>query len=232
MAEFFPSAKAREGIKVAPAASNAVNLQNLRRSIIFAQRYSEISDENDKDKNLTFADEIICGYSRKISVTSQEFENLAYELRPMLVAQACRLLSDKEGAEDCVQDCFVKLWKMREQIDGVRSVRALATVIVRNQCLDVLKRPANKSASLEDVDTRFADVRMPDYLLEVRDDATAVREMMEELPGNVRTVMKMRHIQGLEVTEISESTGLSVESVRVNISRGRKRLRELFEKRI
>ncbi len=165
-------------------------------------------------------------------MTSQEFENLTVELRPMLVAQACRLLADGEGAEDCVQDCLLKLWSMREQLDEMRSIKALATVIIRNQCLDVLKRPSNRSTSVNEVDNYFTDQRIPDRLLEVRDDCRAVKGMIEELPGNVRTAMQMRHLQGLEVSEISELTGWSVESVRVNISRGRKRLRELFERRI
>lgn len=150
----------------------------------------------------------------------------------MLVAQACRLLADGEEAEDCVQDCLLKLWNMRAQLDEMRSIKALAMVIVRNRCLDMIKRPSNRSVSVDEIANQYVDSRIPDYLLEVREDAKAVRGLIEELPGNVRTAMKMRHVQGFEVGEISELTGWSVESIRVNISRGRKRLRELFEKRI
>lgn len=171
-------------------------------------------------------------YSRKVNVTVHEFDNLIKELRPQIVAQARRLLNDGDMAEDCAQDCLVKLWSMYGQLDTLRSIRALAMVIVRNQCLDVLKRPSRRSSSIEGVDFAGPEAGMPDRELEMRDDCNAVIEMMELLPPNVKTAMKMRHVQGMEVNEIAEATGVSVESVRVSISRGRKRLRELFEKRI
>lgn len=171
-------------------------------------------------------------YSRILNVTDIEFDNLAGELRPQIVAQARRLLGDGDGAEDCAQDCLVKLWTMRNQLDGMRSVRALAMVICRNQCLDVLKRPSRRSSSIEDIDFSVPESRIPDRELEMRDDCMAAVEMMDQLPPNVKMAMKMRHIQGMEINEIAEAAGVSVENVRVSISRGRKRLRELFEKRI
>lgn len=55
-------------------------------------------------------------------------------------------------------------------------------------------------------------------------------ELLKRLPENQRTVVVMSAVTGLSNSEISQATGLSAENVRVLLSRGRKKLRELFYK--
>ena len=53
---------------------------------------------------------------------------------------------------------------------------------------------------------------------------------MEQLPGLQQTILRMKHVDGFEVKEIAELTGSSPEAVRVNLSRARKKVKELFLK--
>ncbi len=54
--------------------------------------------------------------------------------------------------------------------------------------------------------------------------------IMEQLPGLQQTILRMKHIDGFEVKEIAELTGSTPEAVRVNLSRARKKVRDLFLK--
>jgi RNA polymerase sigma-70 factor (ECF subfamily) len=60
-------------------------------------------------------------------------------------------------------------------------------------------------------------------------EANAVLEVIEALPKAYRTTVKMRVVQGMTGPEIAHRTGLSAGSVRVNLHRGMRLLRERLE---
>ena len=66
--------------------------------------------------------------------------------------------------------------------------------------------------------------------LEHKDAANQVIHLMDRLPELQQKILKMKHVEGFEVEEIAELTGGNVEAVRVNLSRARKRIRELYLK--
>ena len=182
--------------------------------------------------------EIFVGAARLIdvnitAVTRKEFQTLASELRPTLLANATRLLGSEEAAEDVVQDTLLKMWSMGEKLDSYSHPGSLAVVITRNLCLDQLKRPAvSRSMSLEDArDAIDATFPSPHRALTEREALDEVMRMMRTLPDSVQTIMRMRHVEGMETEEIAALTGATVASVRVSLSRGRKQLKKLFENR-
>jgi RNA polymerase sigma-70 factor (ECF subfamily) len=60
-------------------------------------------------------------------------------------------------------------------------------------------------------------------------DGLAVLQALSRLPGAYRETLVLRLVEGMSGAEIAASTGLTEGSVRVNLSRGMKRLRELLE---
>ncbi|MEQ6119144.1 sigma-70 family RNA polymerase sigma factor [Reichenbachiella sp. MALMAid0571] len=52
---------------------------------------------------------------------------------------AYRITSNREDAEEVVQDTFVKLWKFRSGIDTEKNILGYIIVIARNLAIDVLK---------------------------------------------------------------------------------------------
>ena len=70
----------------------------------------------------------------------------------------------------------------------------------------------------------------PYIALEQKDSVSRVMHIMEQLPGLQQTILRMKHVDGFEVKEIAELTGSTPEAVRVNLSRARKKVRELFLK--
>ena len=65
-------------------------------------------------------------------------------------------------------------------------------------------------------------------MLAVDQEAFEILELIQSLPEAYRETLVMRHVEGMTGPEIAERTGLTPESVRVNLCRGMKMLRELL----
>ena len=73
---------------------------------------------------------------------SQDFQNIATSVRPKLM-NLCRSFFDKQelayDAEDAVQETLLRLWQMRERLNEYQKPEALAILIAKNVCIDILK---------------------------------------------------------------------------------------------
>ena len=101
-------------------------------------------------------------------MTQEEYKEEARRLRPQLLQTARRYLTE-DDAEDTVQDVLLRLWQM---VDTLRMpIDALATVLVRNFCVDKLRRqrPSQTlTASYEQPDETETDERIERVLAMIR----------------------------------------------------------------
>lgn len=67
-----------------------------------------------------------------MSMVQKEFEDMAADLRRRIVTLARGFRLDSDSAEDVAQDTMLKLWTIREKIDGKPSAAAMATTIARH----------------------------------------------------------------------------------------------------
>lgn len=149
-------------------------------------------------------------------------------LRGKLSAYARRLLQDIDEAEDIVQEVFLKLWSIRESLDRYHNIEALSMKITKNLSLNRIRiRQRNSSISDYEAASERTD---PQKILEYRDSARQISEIIHTLPDTQQAVLRMKHLDGLETSEIAEITGSNIEAVRVNLSRARKKVKELFLK--
>ena len=65
---------------------------------------------------------------------------------------------------------------------------------------------------------------------EAKDEADLIRIIVEHLPELQRQIFKMKEIDGYDNSEIMQITGCTAESLRQNLSRARRRIREDFIK--
>lgn len=159
----------------------------------------------------------------------EQFKIEVVPLRGKLSGCARRLLNDPQDVEDVVQEVFLKMWYIREELDRYESVEALAVQITKHLCLNRLQAFRYRQEKLSDSAVITADDN-PYVALEQKDSVSQVMHIMELLPGLQQTILRMKHVDGFEVKEIAELTGSSPEAVRVNLSRARKKVKELFLK--
>lgn len=139
---------------------------------------------------------------------------------------AYRILQDVENAEDMVQDTYIKLWNNRDNMSGVNSTEAYAIIILRNTCLDYLKK---KHEYHTDYDMNMPEETSLSKQIEQRDEASLLNSLVDKLPEKQRLVM-LKHLDGYSDDEIGEMAGISPGNVRVILSRTKKIVREQYLK--
>lgn len=158
----------------------------------------------------------------------KEFETLIRRIRPRLHHEALRLLCDNDEAEDVTQDAVLKLWSMRQTLDEYHSVEALAVVMVRRLALSRKRTLLVPLADWQETELSGSDT--PETTFISREEEAKLMRLMATLPDTQQTVLRMKHIDGLETSEIARIIGCSEEAVRQNLSRARRRIMQLFVK--
>jgi len=164
-------------------------------------------------------------------MTKTDFNNLVITIGRKLYRYAYRIIRNKEGSEDAVQEVFVKLWKMNTKLDEYVSVEALAVTMVKNYCIDQLRKqkyiePADSNSFYLYHDTEPS----PQDKLESNETSALMHRIINDLPEIYREVIQLRDIEELSYEEIAERTGQNINTLRVNLSRARKSVRDEFNK--
>lgn len=125
---------------------------------------------------------------------------------------------------DLVQDVFVLALRSIASLDEPDRLGPWLVTIARNRAHDHHKR-ARRETELEPavLAARAGDTRAVD-------EAELVLDAIHALPESYRETLVLRLVEGLSGPAIAERTGLTHGSVRVNLFRGMKLLREKLER--
>ncbi len=120
--------------------------------------------------------------------------------------------------DDLVQDVFLTAWRRLDSLRDPAAFGGWLSMIARNRATDFHRRTVDA-------------VELPEHL-EAHDAtaagvaAHAALEMIQQLPEAYRETLMLRLVEGMTGPEIADRTGLTAASVRVNLHRGMKLLRE------
>ena len=159
-----------------------------------------------------------------------KFEIEAKRMRPALLRMATHYTEDTDEAEDVVQETLLKLWFLRDRLSQYRNVEALALVITKHLCINRKRGKHLVTVSLEEGLTIIGE-QSPERRLMDEERMQELLELIATLPDLQQSILKMKHIEGMEVEEIARLTGSTPIAVRTNLSRARKKVREQFMKR-
>ena len=148
-------------------------------------------------------------------MTVDEYKEEVERNRPRMLSVARSYLKAGEEAEDVVQDVLLKLWQL---LDKLRiPMGPLALVLVRNRCIDCLRRLQTT-------------IDIPEYVTESEptydERYEKVMRLVDKLPTMQQTIMRLRHMEGMEMCEIAALTGSNETAVRKALSRARQAIRQ------
>lgn len=120
--------------------------------------------------------------------------------------------------DDLVQDVFLTAWKNLGTLRDPAAFGGWLSMIARHRAADLHRRdvqPVELPMNLEAPGNVAAQT-----------EAHAVLDVIRSLPSAYRETLVLRLVEGMTGPEIAERTGLTAASVRVNLHRGMKLLRE------
>ena len=158
-----------------------------------------------------------------------QFKKEVLPLRERLLSYAERLLENKSDAEDVTQEVFLKLWHKRNDLGNYASIDALSVTMTKHLCLNRLKINQREREDLDGLVLIDANLS-PVEELEQKDSITKVERIIDQLPDLQQAVLRMKHIDGMEIDEIADLTGSTPEAIRMNLSRARRKVKEIFFK--
>ena len=153
-----------------------------------------------------------------------KFDDLfRYNYRPLCL-YALYYLQDVDMAEDIVQESFTALWEKLQEGAHVLNRKSYLYMMVRNRCLDHLRKKGIPTESLKPYDTY--GIIDDDDAWERSQTEARLWTAIDSLPDKCREVFIMSKRDGLKYEEIADELGLSVNTVRNQISHALKVLKE------
>jgi RNA polymerase sigma-70 factor (ECF subfamily) len=122
----------------------------------------------------------------------------------------------RSEVDDLVQDIFLHAFRKLHTLRDWAAFGPWIAMIARNRAMDFYRRKKETVEITEDL--RSTDM--------ATSKANEILELIRTLPEAYRETLVLRLVEGMTGPEIAERTGLTPASVRVNLHRGMKQLRE------
>lgn len=144
-------------------------------------------------------------------------------LRSKLHHIALNYLSNDEDAKDALQDTWLKL-KSKGNISDDNEAKNKLVCALRNVCIDKLRKA--KMQSIEDSRTS----KLLYYTMETEDIKNLENLLSKGLSPLQQQIFNLVTHEGYYYELIAEELSMSVEAVRMNMSRARKKIREHYKR--
>ena len=163
-------------------------------------------------------------------MTATTFKSTFLPLSSMMYRTAYSLLGNPQDAEDAVQEAFIRLWQKRDRVPVDEDLTAYCQQLVRNLCIDNLRRGKLAEANMMAENVRVADEQPASAKIEYEEAVAQVEQAIQVLPENQQRVVEMHVMHDRSLNEIEQETGFSAINVRVLLSRGKKKLQQLLRR--
>lgn len=152
-------------------------------------------------------------------MSQKEFDIYFRKMYLPLGMFALRIIGDAELAEDLVAEAFTKAWIKIEGGIEIENFRGYMYRSVRNECLSYLrsKKETIGLDNIPEVDEETIDTSERDAKL---------WKAIDELPEKCRQVFLLSKRDGLSNEEIAQHMGISIKTVKNQITKAFSRLRE------
>ena len=170
---------------------------------------------------------------RILSGSDEAFGVLVRKHQKNIHALAWRKVGDFHIAEEITQDTFLQVYKNLTQLKNPNQFSGWIYVIANRLCLKWLQKNKFVMQSLED--TPMEEIEEVSYTQHVSDQQQTegtedrrelVKRLLAKLPESERTVVTLHYLGEMTAKEIGKYLGVSVNTIKSRLRRGRKRLQE------
>lgn len=162
----------------------------------------------------------------------------------LVFSTAYRVLNDAGGAEDVVQDVYIRLWQRPDRyVEERGKFLGWLLSVTRNRAIDEIRsrkrRPISESQlrGAEDgtsiTDDRPSEAAAREFAsAELVDQRQAVRDALKEIPPEQRAAIELAYFKGLTQAEIAEALDTPLGTIKTRIRLGMRKLRDALEGKV
>ncbi len=157
---------------------------------------------------------------------------LAYDQYADMVYQlSFNILKQEEHAEEIVQDTFIQLWEVRNDLDKESNLKAFLFVIARNKSFNRLKTLKRQKQLFEKLlnTEEYTHYISPNPLAEKEVNELA-EKIISKLPPQQQLVFRLSRFEGLTHKEIAQTLSISSNTVKNHLIAALKSLRVELQK--
>ncbi|MDO8988036.1 MAG: RNA polymerase sigma factor [Sideroxyarcus sp.] len=160
------------------------------------------------------------------------FEEVAKVLSAPLGRYLQRLVTDRNIAEDLLQETLIRIARGLPDFEGLSSVKTWAYTIATNTATDHFRKNGASPLVLEESEAAEwpDDTPTPEQRLALDQMNTCVREVVADLPEEYRAAILLHDFGGLSARETATACGCSEASAKIRIHRARAKLKTALQK--
>ena len=189
-------------------------------------------------QNPTHPDSTLIALIDRIALADEKALRELYEMTSSkLYGVAVRVVTNREWAEDVLQEAFINIWKIAGDYKATLSPpMAWMALVVRSRGLDFLRRRASERADrmqeLDDVisDTVAGDSPNPIDVAQASEQAIALHNCLSQLDNKQREVVSLAYMRDMSHGELAEQLKLPLGTVKTWIRRALMQLRGCMAK--
>lgn len=158
------------------------------------------------------------------------FRSLYNWYAPRLYAVALMYSKSPLTAQDIVQEVFLRIWTMREELPQLSNFGGYIHNSTRNLVISTLRKKLplllpdfEKNAVAEE------DTWKPAHQLEAKEAATCIKQAVQQLPLRQQQVYQLAKENGLPLKEVAAQLGISYNTAREHMSQALKSIRNYIK---
>lgn len=158
------------------------------------------------------------------------FEGIVTFFEGRLFGYVSRMISNREDAEDIVQDVFIKIYKKIGSYNPEQSFKTWVYAIATNTVYDFLraKRVKKELLTLDD-DVHPFETEDPSDTYQILETSLDLELGLAKIKPAYRTIVLLFYKEELSCEQIAEMLTMPVGTVKTNLFRARKALRDAFQ---
>ena len=161
-------------------------------------------------------------------MTKTEFEQFIINKKNKFYRFAFSILQNQEDAKDAVQEVVFKLWKKRAELDAKNNIESFCMNSIKNYAFDILRKKKVEISAIANLNVKNTEIQN----IENVDLLEKLKVELKNLSVQQRLLIELKDFQGYKYEEISEMLGMKINAIRVEVSRGRKKLQLIFKEEL